>query len=116
MIQIKTLQKYILKIIVNTNTKPTLKKEKTHSYHKLFQKHECPKVNTIQRIRKLVITKMLIQKLGLKWRIKKKIKRKEKKKLFQYQELRNKCNGKSRTCVQILLPKKKKKKKTRLLT
>ena len=50
---------------------------------------------------------MLIQKLGLKWRIKKKIKRKEKKKLFQYQELRNKCNGKSRTCVQILLPKKK---------
>ena len=40
--------------------------QKTHSYHKLFQKHECPKVNTIQRIRKLVITKMLIQELELK--------------------------------------------------
>ena len=79
--------------------------QKTHSYHKLFQKHECPKVNTIQRIRKLVITKMLIQELGLKWRIKKK----KKKNLFQYQELRNKCNGKSGTWVQILLPKKKKK-------
>ena len=53
---------------------------------------------------------MLIQELGLKWRIKKK-----KKNLFQYQELRNKCNGKSGTWVQILLPKKKKKKQTTYL-
>ena len=56
---------------------------------------------------------MLIQELGLKWRIKEK----KKKNLFQYQELSNKCNGKSGTWVQILLPKKKKKKKkTKLLT
>ena len=53
---------------------------------------------------------MLIQELGLKWRIKKK----KKKNLFQYQELRNKCNGKSGTWVQILLPKKKKNQTTYL--